>query len=301
MTHSETPVDAERLLTLVDSGGRLDERDLLALAQSSDILVLGMMADVVRRRLHGASTTFLRVWATSDERVEPSQVPDVARELRAIRAPEALADAVTFVTNLRAAARGRTVTGFGWADIERWSAGAGPDGVLQALREAGLDGLSELPIDERDSVAARVEPMVRLGFRQIRLSVARPARSEERIRQLLDVAARIEGFPAVTVVAPLPMTTNALRPTTGYDDVKAVALARLALPTVPHVQVDWQRYGPKLAQVALTFGADDVDNVSSSDESPEGRRRAPIEELRRNIESAGLQAVERDGRFARTP
>ena len=71
----------------------------------------------------------------------------------------------------------------------------------------------------------------------------------------------------------------------------------LALPEVPHVQVDWLRYGPKLAQVALTFGADDVDNVSASDDGPEGRRRAPVEELKKNIESAGFAAVERDGRF----
>jgi 2-iminoacetate synthase ThiH len=62
--------------------------------------------------------------------------------------------------------------------------------------------------------------------------------------------------------------------------------------------VDWSRYGPKLAQVALTFGADDVWGVSASDEAPEGRRRAPLEEIRRNAEAAGFEPVERDGRFA---
>ena len=50
-----------------------------------------------------------------------------------------------------------------------------------------------------------------------------------------------------------------MTPSTGYDDVHLVALARLLVP-VTHVQVDWQRYGPKLAQVALTFGADDLDD-----------------------------------------
>ena len=67
-------------------------------------------------------------------------------------------------------------------------------------------------------------------------------------------------------------------------------------PSVPSLQVDWQRYGPKLAQVALTFGADDIYGVSASDEAPEGRRRAPLEEIRRNIEAAGFQPVERYGR-----
>ena len=60
--------------------------------------------------------------------------------------------------------------------------------------------------------------------------------------------------------------------------MKAVALARLAAPNVPSIQIDWLRYGPKLAQVALTFGADDLDNVTASDEAPDGRRRAPLEE-----------------------
>jgi 2-iminoacetate synthase ThiH len=76
-----------------------------------------------------------------------------------------------------------------------------------------------------------------------------------------------------------------------------VAIARLAAPNIASIQVDWQRYGPKLAQVALTFGADDLYGVSASDEAPEGRRRAPIEEITRNVEAAGFEAVQRDGRF----
>ena len=52
-------------------------------------------------------------------------------------------------------------------------------------------------------------------------------------------------------------------PTTGFDDVKRVALARLVVDNIPSIQVDWALYGPKLAQVALTVGADDVDGVSA--------------------------------------
>jgi aminodeoxyfutalosine synthase len=61
--------------------------------------------------------------------------------------------------------------------------------------------------------------------------------------------------------------------------------------------VDWRRYGPKLAQVALTFGADDIDGISPSDDAPEGRRRAARVEIERNIQVAGFSPVERDGRF----
>jgi aminodeoxyfutalosine synthase len=109
-----------------------------------------------------------------------------------------------------------------------------------------------------------------------------------------DLQDRIGGIQAIS---PLPMMLSTFRPTTGYDDVKMVAIARLAAPNIPTVQVDWRRYGPKLAQVALTFGADDIDGVSALDEAPEGRRRAPLEEINRNIEAAGFAPVERTGRF----
>jgi aminodeoxyfutalosine synthase len=74
-----------------------------------------------------------------------------------------------------------------------------------------------------------------------------------------------------------------------------VALARLLVDNIASIQVDWSRYGPKLAQVALTVGADDLDGVSPIDEMAEGRRRSPLELVRRNIAAAGLVPVERDG------
>jgi aminodeoxyfutalosine synthase len=86
-------------------------------------------------------------------------------------------------------------------------------------------------------------------------------------------------------------------PTTGYEDVKRVALARIVVDNVPSIQVDWNLYGPKLAQVALTVGADDVDAVSAEEETGQGWRRAPLEEIRRNIRAAGQEPVERNGRF----
>jgi aminodeoxyfutalosine synthase len=95
----------------------------------------------------------------------------------------------------------------------------------------------------------------------------------------------------------LPRRVNPAVPTTGYEDVRRVALARLFLTSVPSIQVDWSLYGPKLAQVALTVGADDVDGVAPADDLSEGPRRAPLEEIRRNIRAAGLEPVERNGRF----
>ena len=63
--------------------------------------------------------------------------------------------------------------------------------------------------------------------------------------------------------------------------------------------MDWPLYGPKLAQVGLLVGADDVDGVMASEPGALGPRRTALEEIRGNIRAAGLQPVERDGRFDR--
>jgi aminodeoxyfutalosine synthase len=86
-------------------------------------------------------------------------------------------------------------------------------------------------------------------------------------------------------------------PTTGYDDVKQVALARVIADNIPSIQVDWSLYGPKLAQFVLTTGADDVDAISAVDPGTLGTRRSPIEEIRGNIRSAALDPIERNARF----
>jgi aminodeoxyfutalosine synthase len=115
-------------------------------------------------------------------------------------------------------------------------------------------------------------------------------------REVADLQTRLR---TIRVFAPLARTIDTAQPTTGYEDVKRIALARLIVDNVDTIQVDWALYGPKLAQVALTFGADDIDSVAAVDDDSQGRRRSPVEEIRRSIHAAGFEPVERDGRFAR--
>ena len=109
-----------------------------------------------------------------------------------------------------------------------------------------------------------------------------------------DLQAGLGGFRAF---APLPRTQSLTQPSTGYDDVKQVALARLLVTNIESIQVDWALYGPKLAQVALTIGADDVDGVAALEPGLLGVRRSAIEEIRTNIRAATLEPVERNARF----
>jgi aminodeoxyfutalosine synthase len=267
-----------------------------ALAASADILPAGMLADALKRRLHGAAVTFLRVAACPFDRSFADAVPPAAGEVRITGAPETLDIAAAAVGSARAVAGARTVAGFSWADVERFAGEGGrPAAALGRLRDAGLDALAEVPLDLLADRAAALEQLRKAGFERVRLHVHKPI-AGDRAAFWLEIGALQRRFGSIESINPLPMSLSAFKPTTGYEDVKAVAIARLAAPQVPHIQVDWTRYGPKLAQVALTFGADDLDGVSASDAAPEGRRRAPLEEIRRNIEAAGFEPVERGGR-----
>jgi aminodeoxyfutalosine synthase len=280
----------------IAAGDRLTPDDIRALAASADVLPLGMLADTLRRRLHGSRATYLRVSPCQYDQPFTDAVLPAAQEIRITGAPESVEIAVTAVETARRLAGERTVAGFSWIDVERLAGGGDVAPVLAALRGAGLDALAELPIDETADLPASLRALQRSGFDRVRLSVTRIA-AAERTPLLLHACQLQDEFGVVESLDPLPTALNTFRPTTGYEDVKMVAIARLAAPAVPSIQVDWRRYGPKLAQVALTFGADDLYGVSASDEAPEGRRRAAVEEIRRNIQAAGFEPVERDGRF----
>ena len=304
-----TPSTFDLLIERVTAGERLAAPEFAELAAAPDILPLGMLADALRRRLHGTQVTYLRVASCACDPVTGSlqasgtppsadAIPPAARELRITGAPGTLDVAVTAVERAKAVAGDRAVSGFSWADVDRVASAARTpvSRALEMLRRAGLDALADLPLDAVADAALVVGSLADAGFRQLRLTIGKAPQAER--RALVERAAALqEQYGCIQAIDPLPSHFQALRPTTGYDDVKAVAMARLAAPNIPTIQVNWLRYGPKLAQVALAFGADDLDSVSATDEAPDGRRRAPLEEVRRNIEAAGFSPAERDGRF----
>jgi 2-iminoacetate synthase ThiH len=294
-----TSTTFDRYMERIEAGEALAPAEIQELATTPDILPLGMLADTWRRRRHGARTTFLRVETVPIDAAFDEPVPPLARELRVAGSPVDVPSAVALVSRAKTAAGERTVSAFSWSDVERLAAGAsnGIAGVLSSLHAAGLDSLADLPMDTIADLDAAVRDLVTAGFSHLRLTIDKLG-AAERTALFLRAGQLHERYACMQLISPLPMTLATFRPTTGYEDVKTVAIARLAAPAVPSIQVDWQRYGPKLAQVALTFGADDIDGISASEDAPEGRRRAPLEEIRRNVEAAGYTPVERDGRFA---
>jgi hypothetical protein len=283
-------------LDRINRGDRLTPEEIRELATTPDILSLGMLADTLRRRLHDSRVTFVRVADVALDEAASASVPPAAREIRLTASSAGLDAAIAAVEAVKAVAGDRTVAGFSWLDVDRWSAGSSAGQVLTRLGKAGLDAVADLPLDRIDDPAAAVKALKDAGFQRLRLTIGK-ASADARLDLLLRASELQDREGVIQTINPLPMDLSTFRPTTGYEDVKMVALARLAAPGVPSIQVDWRRYGPKLAQVALTFGADDIDGVSASDEAPEGRRRAPRPEIERNVTAAGLSPVERDGKF----
>jgi aminodeoxyfutalosine synthase len=192
------------------------------------------------------------------------------------------------------------LSGFSLADLELLAAREAVTlrSLLEELRAAGLELVAAAPIDLLQSARRSIEEVNIAGLTLGRVTVHRLP-GPDMVPLFKAVAALQRDVAVVRAFAPLPRTVNPAVPTTGYEDVKRIALARLVADNVPSIQVDWSLYGPKLAQVALTVGADDVDGVSAEDDMTEGRRRAPLEEIRRNIHAAGQDPVERNGRFDR--
>ena len=127
---------------------------------------------------------------------------------------------------------------------------------------------------------------------------------EDRVDHLMKLRAvqdETGGFQTFIPLAFHPANTalSHLGTTTGFMDIKSIAVARLVLDNFPHIKAYWQMMTAKIAQIALRFGADDLDGTVIEEKiyhdagatTPQGMRR---EELVRLIKEAGREPIERD-------
>jgi aminodeoxyfutalosine synthase len=279
---------AERLA----QGDELQPADVSTVLGSHDLVAVGMIADEIRRQRHGRATTFVRVFEAHLDAVPATLPVNVsAGEFRLTGRPTSLAAALAAAAAMRRLAGTAPVFGYSLADLEA----LGESDTYSRLAGAGLDGIVELPLD-RLAAPGPVRAARDAGLLVLRVTVdSAPADLPELLAAVKTLSDEVGGFQAF---APLPRRLSDAAPTTGYDDVKCVAVARMVLD-IPSIQVDWPLYGPKLAQVGLIVGADDVDGVAASEPGALGPRRTALEEIRGNIRAAGLEPVERDGRFVR--
>jgi len=119
-----------------------------------------------------------------------------------------------------------------------------------------------------------------------------------RLRELQD---ETHGFVTFIPLAFHPDNTplRHISPTTGFADIKNIAVARLMLDNIPHIKAYWVMMTPRIAQVALRFGADDIDGTIVEERIYHDAGATTQQGLRRNellalIRKAGREPVERD-------
>jgi aminodeoxyfutalosine synthase len=119
-----------------------------------------------------------------------------------------------------------------------------------------------------------------------------------RLRALQD---ETNGFVTFIPLAFHPANTalSHLSTTSGFDDLKQIAVSRLMLDNIPHIKAYWIMMTPSVAQIAQRFGANDIDGTVVEEKIYHDAGATTAQHLRRQdllrlIREAGREPVERD-------
>jgi len=195
-----------------------------------------------------------------------------------------------------------------------------PREVLERLKEAGMDSL---PGGGAEIFSDRVRRIIcdhKITGEQW-IDIARTAHQmglhsnctllyghieteEDRVDHLLKLRSlqdETRGFQTFIPLAFHPANTalEHISTTTGFDDIREIAVSRLMLDNIPHIKAYWVMMTPKVAQIALRFGADDLDGTVVEEKIYRDAGGATSGNLRRGellrlIREAGREPVERD-------
>ena len=124
-----------------------------------------------------------------------------------------------------------------------------------------------------------------------------------RLRELQDATGGINAFiplkyrnlnNSMSEIGEVPIT----------DDLRTLAMSRLILDNVPHIKAYWVMYGKQTTEMALAFGADDVDGtiddstkIYSMAGAEDQRPKMSVEDMHQMVARAGFRAVERDTHY----
>lgn len=87
------------------------------------------------------------------------------------------------------------------------------------------------------------------------------------------------------------------------EDLRTIAMSRLFLDNIPHIKAYWVSYGRAITEMALAFGADDIDGTigdTTKIYSMAGGTERPsmsVSELEAMVRAAGMEPVERDSHY----
>ncbi|MHB9129796.1 MAG: aminofutalosine synthase MqnE [Armatimonadota bacterium] len=335
-------------------GERLSFDDGVTLFSSRELLQVGWLAQRAGHRLHGPRVSYIvnrhlnptnicrlrcPLCAFSRSAGEPGayclSVEEVLQAAEAYRAhhpaefhivgglhPDLpFSYALELLSGLRTRFPAVSLKAFTAVEIDHWAT-VGHMSIgecLQALRQAGLDGLTG---GGAEIFSPRVRHIIcpekitgehwlaihaeahQLGIRTTATMLYGHIETlEERVEHLLALREqqdRSGGFLAFVPLAYHPGNT-ALggQETTGRDNLLTIAVSRLLLDNIPNIKAYWVMLGVKIAQIAIAFGANDLDGTVMEErichmaggDAPQALSEA---DLRRLILDGGGEPVRRD-------
>jgi aminodeoxyfutalosine synthase len=343
----------------IEAGARLDFEDGVTLMESDDLLALGELADLARRRRGGGDEVFFvqginmyqtnvcRVKCkfcafaktrkqedsytrTADEVVEDAVAQHQVAEFTEIHLVNGenphvdLEFYAEILRKLRAALPAVHLKFYTASEIHHMSKleGCSHEEVLRVLKDAGL---GSMPGGGAEIFAPRVRALIAPGKEpaedwfdvhdkahkmgittQCTMLYGHVETYEERIDHLLRLREQQDktgGFLSFIPLAFHPENTvferRGFKFTTGADDLKVIAVARLMLDNIEHVKAYWIMMGMPMAQLALHFGANDVqgtvvrEQIFQAAGATSGTEQK-VSELVRFIQDAGRVPVQRD-------
>ena len=275
---------------------------------SDDLIGIGMEADAVRRRLHpegvvsyaidrivdlssateGLSTTYAQIADSMDQggtgvvlrgtdgrdiawvehllRSVKQRFPEV--RLHSLSAPEILAIAESsgitipqaFARLIAAGLDSMPGDGAALIGTDRWIT------VHRAAHHSGIPTTAAMLIGAGETMDDRVAFL-------------------ESVRSLQDENGGFTAFTLSTFHAP---NGRDLDDATAVEYLKTLAICRMVLDNIPHIQTNWEQQGLKVLQMGLRFGGNDVGSILGATGA------ASEEEVRRIIRDAGFKPAQCD-------
>ncbi|MBI5196943.1 MAG: CofH family radical SAM protein [Nitrospirae bacterium] len=181
--------------------------------------------------------------------------------------------------------------------------------IMEKAHSAGIKSNATMLYGHRETYRHRVEHMLKLrelqdktgGFQAFIPLAFHPMNTELAVGDSgLGISNRMTSNPQTPKPQSLSFQTpNPSRFTSGIDDIKTIAVSRIFLDNFPHIKAYWIMLGEKIAQLALLFGADDLDGtvieerITHSAGALSGSAMTK-DELINLIQKADKQPVERD-------
>ena len=151
--------------------------------------------------------------------------------------------------------------------------------VMEAAHSIGMESTATMVIGLGETMAERIEHM-------------------EKIRRLQDKTGGFRAF--ITWTFQPGNTALGGEKTSSWDYLKTLAMTRLYLDNIAHVQGSWVTQGERIGQLTLGFGADDLGSIMLEENVVRAAGTSyemSIDKMVQTIEGSGFQAAQRDTKY----